>query len=120
MKAFVIKGKARLTASNPKMKPYRQEVSQTAMVECRGMMFGKHQPVFLKVAFYFERPSSGTKRVYPAVKPDLDKLLRLVNDALTGIAYLDDGQVVKATAEKYYGTPERTEIEVTQIGGETA
>jgi Holliday junction resolvase RusA-like endonuclease len=32
----------------------------------------------------------------------LDKLIRAVLDALTGIAYIDDGQVVEITASKIY------------------
>ena len=43
------------------------------------------------------------KRIYPFVRPDLDKLCRAVLDALTGIAYKDDQQVVSLFATKSYG-----------------
>jgi hypothetical protein len=46
----------------------------------------------------------------PAVKPDLDKCIRALNDALTGILWVDDGQVVGVSAKKLYGLPERTEV----------
>jgi Holliday junction resolvase RusA-like endonuclease len=39
------------------------------------------------------------------VAPDLDKLVRAVLDALTAVAYRDDGQVTRITATKEYGTP---------------
>lgn len=46
---------------------------------------------------HFERPHTS--------KPDLDKLIRCVLDALTGVAYLDDSQVVFVNAKKEYAHP---------------
>jgi Holliday junction resolvase RusA-like endonuclease len=44
--------------------------------------------------------------LFPTVAPDLDKLLRLVNDAITdaGCVWLDDAQVVEIRARKVYVT----------------
>lgn len=47
----------------------------------------------------------------PAVAPDIDKLLRAVADALTGVCYHDDGQIVEVLVSKMYG--HSTIIEVT-------
>jgi crossover junction endodeoxyribonuclease RusA len=44
------------------------------------------------------------------VKPDLDKVIRATCDALTGILYADDAQIVDTSARKHYGSPERVEI----------
>lgn len=41
----------------------------------------------------------------PAVKPDLDKLLRSTLDALTGVAFDDDARVVQVSAAKIYAEP---------------
>ena len=38
-------------------------------------------------------------------RPDLDKLQRAVLDALTGVLFSDDGQVVQLAAVKQYGQP---------------
>ncbi len=38
-------------------------------------------------------------------KPDIDKLIRCVVDALTGVAYVDDSQVVIISAVKRYACP---------------
>ena len=61
-------------------------------------------PVELEVMFYLERPASisATKRPYPTVPPDLDKLIRAVGDALTGVVYDDDSQVIRTLAWKVY------------------
>lgn len=108
--------KAVLTQSNKRMLPYRQMVSQTAMVEVRGRKAEKHVPVELSVIFYLAKPKSASRnRQWPSVKPDTDKLVRCILDALTGIAYVDDGQVVRLHAEKLYGEPERTEIRVKEV-----
>jgi crossover junction endodeoxyribonuclease RusA len=105
-------GKAILAQSNKKLLPYRQMVSQVALLEFRGNLAGEHVPIQLLIEFYFAKPKSAKKREFPSVKPDIDKLQRCILDALTGIAYKDDGQVVTVIASKYYGSPERTEVEV--------
>jgi crossover junction endodeoxyribonuclease RusA len=61
-------------------------------------------PVELEVMFYLDRPSSvsATKRPHPTVPPDLDKLVRGVGDALTGVVYDDDSQIIRCLAWKVY------------------
>ena len=61
-------------------------------------------PVELEVMFYLERPSSisSSKRPYPIVPPDIDKLLRGVGDALSGVVYDDDAQIIRMLAWKQY------------------
>ncbi len=52
-------------------------------------------------------------RVLHIQDPDLDQLLKLVKDALTGIVYIDDNQVARyPPMTKRYGSPERTEIRI--------
>jgi crossover junction endodeoxyribonuclease RusA len=61
--------------------------------------------VELECVFYLERPGSvpPKKRPHPIKPPDVDKLARAVSDALTDAgAYLDDSQVIKLTAFKFY------------------
>lgn len=59
-------------------------------------------PVSLIVEFYLPRPAAAKKRLYPTTRPDLDKLVRAVGDALKGIAYVDDSQIVEKQARKRY------------------
>lgn len=53
--------------------------------------------------FEFKRPSRAKRRRFPTVRPDGDKLARGLLDALSGIAYFDDSQVVSLSVEKRYG-----------------
>lgn len=60
-------------------------------------------PVSLKVAVQRELPKSRPKKVVSEpdmFRPDLDNIVKLVMDALNGVAYLDDNQVTLIKAEK--------------------
>jgi Holliday junction resolvase RusA-like endonuclease len=59
-------------------------------------------PVKLDLLFVMLKPKT-VKRDFPTVAPDLDKLIRAALDAMTAIAYIDDGQVIEITANKVYG-----------------
>jgi len=60
--------------------------------------------VTLRLQFCFVQPPSAPRRAYPHTRSsgDLDKLQRAVLDALTGVVYQDDSQVVRVTASKIY------------------
>jgi Holliday junction resolvase RusA-like endonuclease len=121
VKAFMIGGKPRLTTDNSKLKPFRSEVTRCAMMAMRDAsyelpMAGKHVPVEINADFFFAKPESiGKKRLYPSVKPDVDKICRSLLDSMTGVAFHDDAQVIAINARKHYGMPERVEVTVTTI-----
>ena len=92
-------------------------------------------PVSMHVTFVFARPkghfgASGqlkpTADRFPSKRSvgDVDKLLRAVFDALTGVCFADDSLVVSVIARKVYGFPERCEIsattEIVSLPGEAA
>ena len=114
-KAFIPRGwkRAIITSANSKMKPWRQEISGTAVaiVEAGAIPAPKEEAVAITLDFFLERPKSIPKRrTALTVKPDLDKLVRASLDALTGILFVDDAQVVYIRTSKAYGSPERLEI----------
>jgi len=43
-------------------------------------------------------------------KPDLDNMVKLVKDALTGVFWRDDSQIDALDARKCYGDMPRTEV----------
>jgi crossover junction endodeoxyribonuclease RusA len=105
-------GRAIYKPSNPKTATWQTAIGQTAAAEllrtenraCR-LMQGA---LYLEVAFYLPRPKALlTKSKAPLAfdhtkKPDLDKLLRAAKDALTGIVWTDDSQVVHVVGRKKY------------------
>jgi crossover junction endodeoxyribonuclease RusA len=120
-RAFLPRGWTRpvITSDNPKVKPWRQELAQTATVamhECGEQMAGRGVPISITLKFYFEKPKSERKAaIHKTTKPDLDKLLRAVLDALTGIAYVDDSQVTDCRTSKVFGSPARLEVQISTL-----
>ena len=63
-------------------------------------------PIMLQAQFGIKLPTSQERKRNPKPrswrikKPDLDNLIKLVKDACSGIAFLDDNQIVKVSAEK--------------------
>ena len=51
----------------------------------------------------------------PTKKPDIDNVEKIILDALNGIAYDDDKQVVEEASSKLYSDVPRVEIEVYEI-----
>lgn len=93
--------RAVVTLDNPKSKIWEQLVKEQAQtVAADGVFIG---PVVLTVTFRLPRPQSLPKRyLHHTKKPDLDKLVRATNDALTGVLYTDDSQIVDLHARKCY------------------
>lgn len=54
---------------------------------------------------------SGVKR--PTVKPDCDNIAKSILDALNGVAYNDDSQVVELVVEKHYDEKDYVEVSLT-------
>lgn len=84
---------------------------------------GKIMDGYIKVtvtAFYEITKSTSKKNrelmergiILPTVKPDIDNVIKAVLDALNGIAYRDDNQVVQLNGAKFYGKEPCLYIEV--------
>ncbi len=76
-------------------------------------------PIKLSCKFVYEPPKSWSKKkrleamgTWKTSKPDRDNLEKLVADALNGIAYADDSQVVTGPTQKFYGQEDATFIRV--------
>jgi len=115
-RAFIPKGwkRAVITTDNVQLKPWRQQISLEAIALQQPLREG---PIRMGLRFFFKRPKSAPKsRIHPTVKPDTDKLIRAILDALTGILYRDDAQVVQfSEISKAYGDPERVEIQLEEL-----
>ena len=51
----------------------------------------------------------------PTKKPDADNIVKVICDALNGIAYKDDTQVVELGMSKIYGEQEKVIVEIQEI-----
>lgn len=102
-RAFVVQGKPVITSTNKNLKSWRDLVA--AVAQEHAYLYAC--PVMLDLAFRLPRPKSLPKKVSAHTKkPDLDKLVRSICDALTGIMYKDDSFIVDLSATKEYGVNE--------------
>ena len=112
--------------ANPKLKKWQHHVVATALERYQGPRF--QGAVQLTIRCYAPRPAShqGTKGLsklgretpFPISRPDVLKLARGIEDALTGVAWADDAQIVVEHLEKHYGRP-RVEITIAGVEIET-
>lgn len=81
-------------------------------------------PLKVKLLIYRSIPKSDNKKlknkkqnndVLPIVKPDIDNVFKAVTDALTGIIWQDDKQIVNAEIAKRYSDVPRVEVEIEEI-----
>ena len=72
-----------------------------------------------EIDFYLPRPKSLPKRVaYPIKKPDVSNLLKGTEDALRGIIFADDSQIVTLRITKHYaidGSPPGVRLRLTEL-----
>jgi crossover junction endodeoxyribonuclease RusA len=110
MRAFVPKGSTRaiITASGSGLKEWEQNIRVEALRERQRIgwpVLDEAVAVFLH--FLLPRPVSLPKRVREHLKkPDLDKLVRAVLDALTPVLWRDDALVVSIMTTKTYASEE--------------
>lgn len=116
-------GRAIVTDDNKRSKPWQAEVRVAAAEVMPGELLTG--PLKVRMIFYRSRPKAhyGTGRnelrvkdsapQHPVTKPDVLKLARGVEDALTGVIWRDDAQIVDEVISKRFGEPERCEVEVT-------
>ena len=101
------------------VKSWQGEVRRAAAEAMGGdpLMDGPLAVVFVFVqprpkSHYGKRGILPSAPVFPIVRPDLLKLARAVEDALTGIVYRDDAQIVSEGLGKRYGEPARVEATI--------
>lgn len=61
------------------------------------------------------RESALNEELRPSKKPDCDNIAKIILDALNGIAYLDDKQVVELVLKKYYSEVPRVEVSISEV-----
>ena len=103
--------KGNMAPANKNTKPWMAVVSAYAREAYGGELLTG--PLFCSMEFRRLRPKGhyrtngtlclkGQANPYPTTMPDLTKLVRATEDALTGIIFRDDSQVVKQEMSKVY------------------
>lgn len=89
---------------------YENRIVQCFLDSCNETFFNK-EPLIMSIIAYFPIPKSTTKKdrllisegkLHPTKKPDADNIAKVICDALNGVAYGDDTQIISLTVTKQY------------------
>lgn len=119
-------GRIMVADANRKAKPWQSVVAAAGhdAMGGRGLLDG---PLAVRIVFYAPRPQghyrTGKNRamlrpaapLFPTTRPDVLKLARAVEDALTGVCWRDDSLIVHELLEKHYGEPARAVVEIVAL-----
>ena len=123
-------GNGRMIESSRHVKPWRESIRAAALAEMGDDWTPLDGPVVVDLTFLMPRPKGhygtgrNTQRLRPSAptshttKPDLDKLIRAVLDALTSAGvWRDDSQVWGLAAVKEYadGLTPRLVAQITEV-----
>lgn len=84
-------------------------------------------PVGLAIWIYMSIPKSFTKKqrkaiedgtLLPTTKPDVSNIVKGIEDALNGVWYADDSQIIYSVASKQYADEPRVHIDMKTLEGE--
>ena len=90
---------------------YENLIKTCFLAEENKQTFFNKEPVVMAITAYYSIPKSTTKKdrerminneLFPTKKPDADNIAKVVCDALNGVAYYDDTQVVNLMIKKKY------------------
>lgn len=79
--------------------------------------------VQVEISAFFEIPKSTKNadralmldnKINPTKKPDIDNIVKIVLDAMNGIAFYDDTQITKLYVEKLYSTTETVKVKISE------
>lgn len=123
----VSKGRPRMTKRGHTYTP-KKTVDYECMVQT--LFQAKHGspmlevPILLQLDLYFGIPKSRSKAVRermqqglerPCKRPDIDNCMKVVCDALNGIAYKDDSQIVAAVIQKFWSDEPRAVVTIEKL-----
>lgn len=110
----------RVSDDNPKGDNWKHAVAYSSREAYSGDLLSG--PLAVTMRFYRPRPKghfgkhglnrTGLECSSPATRPDVLKLARCAEDALTGVLWRDDAQIVEEHLFKHWGEPARMEIEI--------
>ena len=127
------KGRPRLGRSGHAYTPHDTAVYENLVKVCFKEKYPKHVPldpdaeVRAEIIAFYSIPKSVSKKkrndmlmgfARPKKKPDCDNIAKIICDALNGIVYHDDSQVVDLEIRKYYSDEPKVKIRMEWDDGE--
>lgn len=111
-------------ARTPEKTSRYEQLVQLAYMQHVGQDVTLQGPIKAHIRAYFTIPKSTSKRkrrqmldgeLHPTKKPDTDNLAKIVLDALNGIAYADDKDIVRLNVKKIWSEQPRVDVKISRI-----
>lgn len=103
---------------------YEERVRMEYQAQCGNAYFERGVPLAVKIVAYMPIPQSVSQKqrermlrgaIACVKKPDWDNIGKIICDALNGLAWHDDAQIVRATVSKLYGLAEGVQVCVSEV-----
>lgn len=103
---------------------YENLIAMEYRRQCRDFRFEDKSMLAITIEAHFSIPKSTSKKnralmiervQRPVKKPDGDNIIKVVCDALNGIAYHDDAQIVDMIIRKYYAESPKLVISLRKV-----
>lgn len=122
---FASRGKFIQAYTPKKTENYENLVKMEYQAQVGNVMFPRDRALGITITAYKAIPKSASKRreglmitdkILPGKKPDWDNVGKIICDALNGIAFADDSQIVVGSVRKLYAPRPRVEVEIWEVG----
>lgn len=106
---------------------YEALVKLSYQQAANGFFLGEGVPVVVRIDAYYDTPKAASKKklrdmlaglISPTKKPDWDNIGKIVCDALNGIAWKDDAQIVDGRVIKHYSEHPHTDVMILEASNE--
>lgn len=107
--------------------PTRTKDYETLVEQYFLLKYPRYKPfegrVNVEINAFFEIPKSTNKtdkelmldnKINPTKKPDIDNIVKIILDAMNGVAFRDDTQITKLSVEKTYAENESVKIKISE------
>ena len=108
----------------PKQTTQYEKLVRASYTAVSKIFFDKDTPLEISIIALFSIPKSVGKKlknsmltgdILPIKKPDSDNIVKIILDALNGVAYWDDSQVCRVYFEKIYAEKPETKVIIKEI-----
>lgn len=105
---------------------YENLVKREYQNQCGGYFIESGKPIRMELKVFYRIPKGASKKtardmrngvIRPLKKPDSSNVCKAVEDALNGIAYHDDSQIVETVILRYYSDTPRVEVMIADATG---
>jgi len=118
------KGKSFVRVHTPTKTLNYENLIKVEYVNQSGFKFPDDAMLDMRIVAYYLVPKSDSRKkreqklngeIRPTKKPDADNVVKSVADALNGIAYRDDTQIVDCQVRKFYSENPRVVVRIAEI-----